>query len=430
MKKLEEITVYILPCVNPDGVDICLTKQISMRSGFFPIDPDTPNALVPTDLDGDGRILQMRWKDPNGMWKDGAGCESIMVPRLPHDTEGPFYQMHTEGTVENYDRSGKIKAPQGYDLNRQFPPDWSNPANEGHPGCFTESRTLMEFLTNHQNIFSVFDFHCGTRAMMFYLPENLPGANLVRRMMKLGKEITGMEIVRDGDYARQENHPPLTLSGTFCGYACHIFGIMSATIELGFGWDSIGMTPKEIWNAPDGFFEEKSVAKIVALHKKNGSVISAPWVKYNHPQLGEVEIGGRLFGNSGLMLAKDMNTVIPKVIDFLREIMNWHPRIEIADVEKEVLGENVVRVRADIINTGKMPTFIVNGSCTCNAHLPVRISIEGAEKILSRTETELGQLDVLQSKQIEWFVEAKTGTKLKVLAAHPRAGVTMVELTV
>ena len=76
------------------------------------------------DIDGDGRILQMRIPDPNGVWK--AHPERAAAHDPPRSDRRPaarYYRIVPEGTVEDYDgftlRVKKTK--QGLDLNRNFP---------------------------------------------------------------------------------------------------------------------------------------------------------------------------------------------------------------------------------------------------------------------------------------------------------------------
>ena len=209
------------------------------------------------------------------------------------------------------------------------------------------------------------------------------------------------------------------------------FGLIGATVELGNGWNSVGLTSREIWDAPDGIMVKEFLSRIIALHDAHGSKIAAPWVKYNHPQLGEVEIGGHIQGNAYFMLADDMLEILPKVTVFLREMMLWHPKLELVNVKADALGSDVVRVRADVINTGKLGTTVLKGATGFHARYPLRLQISGAEEVLSRGNVkEFPGLDALESQKAEWFVRAKAGTTLTVTATHPKGGVAKVNITV
>ena len=47
---LSRITVYILPCINPDGSNACVTKGQSIRSQVELLPDGTPNALIPQEI--------------------------------------------------------------------------------------------------------------------------------------------------------------------------------------------------------------------------------------------------------------------------------------------------------------------------------------------------------------------------------------------
>jgi len=69
---LDSRVFYICPRINPDGAEWALADHpILVRSGTrrYPYDEDPVEGLIIQDVDGDGRILQMRIRDPNGAWK-------------------------------------------------------------------------------------------------------------------------------------------------------------------------------------------------------------------------------------------------------------------------------------------------------------------------------------------------------------------------
>lgn len=431
-KLLETVTVYITPCINPDGCNTCVTTGMDIRSMVEKLPDGTPNALIAQDLDGDGKILTMRWEDPTGEWKMAPGCGNLMVLRQPGDTEGPFYHVCTEGLVANYNGSGPVKPMRRLDMNRQFAGNWKD-TNEGgdYPGRHVETRAVMEFLLSHPNIFACFDIHCGTRALIVDMTSNPSDNQALREMMALCKEITGIEPVAESNYGRALDAAPTVLPGVFRGYAQDTFGLLGATVELGNGWNSAGYSAKEVFEAPKGIMCEEMIAKIMALHEKHDSQIAAPWVPYDHPQLGKVEIGGHIHGNAYFMLAQDMLELIPKVTLFLQQIMQWHPRLDLVNVKAEPMGGDVVRVRADVINTGKLSTTVLKSAAGFHARYPVYLTVSGGEEMLSGiAKPQFAGLDPLEYQRVEWFVRAKPGTELTVTASHPKAGETSVQVTV
>ena len=112
-------------------------------------------------------------------------------------------------------------------------------------------------------------------------------------------------------------------------------------------------------------------------------------------------------------------------------MMQWHPRLELVNVKAETMSGDVVRVRADVINTGKLGTTVLKGATGYHAQYPLRLYISGAEEILNRDGIkEFGGLDALESQKLEWFVRAKPGTELTITATHPKGGVAKANVTV
>ena len=74
-------TIYLKPINNPDGHNLYMNTAQSNRSTVRPYDDDSDGLLdedTPDDLDGNGIILTMRWKDEKkGTWipdpKDSSG---------------------------------------------------------------------------------------------------------------------------------------------------------------------------------------------------------------------------------------------------------------------------------------------------------------------------------------------------------------------
>ena len=104
---LDTRAFYIIPRLNPDGAELALADRPRfIRSSVRPYPrTDQQDGLIEEDLDGDGRILLMRVRDPNGAWKPYPGDPRLLVPREPDDApgSGEFYRLLTEGTIQNYD---------------------------------------------------------------------------------------------------------------------------------------------------------------------------------------------------------------------------------------------------------------------------------------------------------------------------------------
>src|SRR5450755_2912413 len=126
---LDTRAFYICPRINPDGAEWALAdkpKWIRSSTRPYPFDEEDHAGLTIEDVDGDGRILQMRVEDPNGLWTAHPDEPRLLVRRDPVATGGTYYRVLPEGRLANYDGfTLPVKNPvQGLDLNRNFPGSW------------------------------------------------------------------------------------------------------------------------------------------------------------------------------------------------------------------------------------------------------------------------------------------------------------------
>ena len=102
-------TIYVVPRVNPDGAEAALAdRPRRLRSSTRPWpwnDPRPRPGFYADDLDGDGRVLQMRVVDPDGAWKQHPDDARLLVARGPADdpVAGPYYRLLPEGTIVDFD---------------------------------------------------------------------------------------------------------------------------------------------------------------------------------------------------------------------------------------------------------------------------------------------------------------------------------------
>ena len=82
---LDTRAFYIVPRVNPDGADAGLADRRFRRSSVRPYPTTSRKTGSTGNVDGDGRVLMMRLRDPNGSWKphpDDAAPDRAPAGRL------------------------------------------------------------------------------------------------------------------------------------------------------------------------------------------------------------------------------------------------------------------------------------------------------------------------------------------------------------
>ena len=106
LRCLQTRTLYICPRVNPDGAEWALDpvpKIVRSSIRPYPFDELLKDGLNVEDVDGDGRILTMRIRDPHGHWKVSADDPRLLVQRDPAESGGEYYRLLPEGTIRHYD---------------------------------------------------------------------------------------------------------------------------------------------------------------------------------------------------------------------------------------------------------------------------------------------------------------------------------------
>ncbi len=452
---------YIVPRVNPDGAEWALAdkpKVIRSSTRPYPYGDDPIDGLtLGEDVDGDGRILQMRIRDINGAWKAHPKEPRLMVRRDPIETGGKYYRILPEGLVKNYDGAIiNVRRPkEGLDLNRNFPAGWKTESDQRgagpYPASEPEARNLVEFITNHKNITGTMSFH--TMSGVLLRPyddrsdDEFPTEDLwtFQKIGDKGTEITGypnISVFHDFKY-----HPKQVITGGFDTWTYDHVGVFSWTVEF---WSPQKQAGIEKYKFIE-WYREHPLEDDFKLLKWNDEVLKGKgyvnWYAFNHPQLGKVELGGwddmNMWSNPPLeFLEKEISTFPDWIV--------WHalisPKLVPWEVSATSLGANTFRVRFVVENSGWLPTYVTKKALEKNLTRGVIAEIalpKGVTLESGKQREELGELEGRAYKpafpddldgttsdraKVEWVVKAKKGTKLKLTARHDRAGTIRTEV--
>lgn len=448
---LDSRTFYVVPRLNPDGAEWALADRPKyIRSSTKPYPrTDQLDGLFQEDIDNDGRILQMRVKDPNGAWKIHPTEPRLMVLRDPDEPPGgDFYRLFPEGSIQNYDGLLISAAPplQGLDLNRQFPIFWE--PKESGAGAFPlsepETRAAAQFVTAHPNITGSISFH--TFSGVHLRPptkggdDTLPTADLYtfKRIGEKGKALTGYPAI--SVFHEFKYDPKEYIKGTFDDWMYEHLGLYAWTTEI---WSVQRQAGIKDYKYID-WFREHPVADDLAILKWNDEVLGGKgyvdWYSFEHPQLGAVELGGWhgfvTWRNPPLAL---LEKEIAPLSDFAIYCCLISPCLAVRTVETASNGD-MHHIRFVVENTGWLPTNVSQKALEMKVVRELEVTIAlpvGARLVMGKERVMLGQLSGRDQKasamqwnsdftndraKAEWVVQAPAGTELTITATHPRAG--------
>lgn len=448
---LDSRAFYIVPRLNPDGAEWALADRPKfVRSSTRPYPRmDELDGLHQEDVDGDGRILQMRVKDPNGPWKAHPEDPRLMIPRQPDEPPGgDFYRLLPEGRLKNYDGVTINLAPslQGLDLNRQFPVFWG-PEQQGaghYPGSEPEPAAAMKWIADHPNITGSISYH--TFSGVYLRPptkagdDSLPTQDLYtyKRLGDKAKEMTGytaVSVFHDFKY-----DPKSSIKGTFDDWMYEYLGIYAWTCEIWSVQQQAGIKDYKFMD----WFREHPQADDIAIMKWNDEVLDGKgvidWYEYDHPQLGKVELGGwDLFHTWRNPPPQLLEKEVAQLSDFALYHCLVSPKLEWYQVDKKSNGRTHY-LRATVHNTGWLPTNVSKKAVEMKVVRELEVDLtlpDGAQLVTGKEKTMLGQLAGRDAKwsmpifggdataeraKVEWVIEAEPGMEVVITAVHPRAG--------
>ena len=368
---LDSRAFYLVPRLNPDGADWALeTPARIIRSSTrpYPFDEEDPYGLERKDLDGDGRILNMRVKDPNGPWRISDEDPRIMRRRHPGENGGTYYRMMPEGLFHNFDgvtlRARKIK--QGLDMNRNFPSGWRGESDQRGAGPFPTSepeiRAAVAAIVERPNICGAVTFHTFS-GVHLRPPSRIPDDELpaedvwaFKKIGQVGTEMTGYPSI--AVYHEFRYHPKEVITGVFDDWMYEHRGVYAWTTEIWSPQRQAGITDYKYteWFRDHPFEDDLKLLKWS--DEKLGGKGYIDWKPFNHPQLGEVEIGG---WDAAYAFRNPPPEFLESEITPLTAWVVWQamasPCLEIRDVQVEAVGD-AYRVRFIVHNSGWLPTNV------------------------------------------------------------------------
>ncbi len=421
-------TIYIMPKLNPDGSDYYLHNPDGMRSSVRPHDSDRDGALdddPPEDLDGDGYILQMRVRDESGALKTSPEDARLMV--AVEAGEKGEWRTYSEGIDNDGDGRFNEDGVGGLDINRNWPGQWQQEYIQNGSGPYAlsepETRYVAEFLLSHRNVTGIINHHMAGNFV--YRPptalhfDPVTGEEQPQSQADLAVlEFFGSKYT---ELINEQNVTPVFGRGGPPRFGA-IWGVM-----IGWGYDHYGVpswVPEMGSYAPFCDYDEDGNATELERLQWNDTEmdgkIFVDWKSFDHPQLGEVEIGGwvsKVFDGGRGTYTNTMTTPGPVFEEFLAEHTSWNnwmasmsPLVRVTEVTATPVESGFMKITATVQNQGYLPTNVTEQAIMTQTAKTVKvtISLDGAGLVFGDETLDIGHLAGNHSlpETVEWMIKS------------------------
>lgn len=174
---------------------------------------------------------------------------------------------------------------------------------------------------------------------------------------------------------------------------------------------------------------DRQILKWMDAEKIDGFV---NWTKTNHPDLGEVEVGGfKPYAVTNPPAAKiaELGGAHAKFALYLSSLF---ARVKVAKIEVVNHGGGVFRVKAEVENAGFWPTSLAHGQ-TARAVKPTMVQLGMDPKQILSGSAKTNFLPVLAGSgtraKYEWLIRGKTGEVVELVVQSEKGGTDTAKIT-
>ena len=352
---LAERTFYIVPTINPDGRENFLDEPNnphSPRSGLGARDNDGDGLVNEDgydDLDGDGNITMMRRRNPNGQWLTSPEDPRIMIRALP-DQKGEWDLLGYEGYDNDGDGLVNEDGEGYYDPNRNWPwrwqPQYVQGGSDAYPLSLPETRAVVDFITAHPNIAGAQSYHNNGGMILrgpgarqdAYRPQD---ERVYDQIGEVGEQILPgykyMVVWKD------------------------LYIVWGGELDWIYGARGVVTFSNELWS-DFGYFEKDSKRERYDQDQYKFDRLLllgeafVPWHKVQHPQYGEIEVGGFKKQYTRAIPAFLLPAEAHRNMAFTLYQARQMPLVRVDSVATRSLGGGLTEVTAIVINDRIVPT--------------------------------------------------------------------------
>jgi hypothetical protein len=452
---LARTTLYIAPRANPDAAAARFARPLAeVEATGTGVDDDRDRRMgedPPSDVDGDGVVAWMRWKDPEGEWILDPLDARALVKADPKKGQRGEYKLAREGRDLDRDETPSEDAPHDAIVNQNFAHEWQE--HGAHAGRFPmdepEARALAEFVLQHKDIALVVTY--GTLDTLVEKPKSVAdSAPPQKRIPQPGWLESDAALLaelgkRYGELTSNKTKGRGVDAGSFQAWAYQHRGLWSLAVPL---WDipldaeakNEKPEPSESKPAESQPAESKpaqrdkkdrdepkpsdDVKRLKWIDAQAEGARFVPWKPFQHPELGAVEIGGFAPFARSEPPTGEWNGIAKKELDFLLSLAADLPRIEIQELEARAQGPGLVEIEAVVANTALLPAAN-RAARRAEASRPLKAALvlpPGAKLVGGAAQTLIRDLDGLGRRELRWLVVCDRPGRIELRVDSDNAG--------
>jgi len=408
---VDEKVFYIVPSVNPDGLDFFLDETGSgARTGHVPVDSDGDGLFDedgPDDLNGNGVVEQIRKYVPGeGTHRISRVDPRLMEAVLPGE-KGDWILLGSEGLDNDGDGRVNEDPPGGYDGNRNYGAGWQPQYVQGgamdYPFQLPESRATQDFFASHPNIGGMQTYH-NAAGMILRPPGVAWNGDLPASDIRVYNEIgeNGERILPWFNY-HITWQGLYTIHGGSIDWANDGHGIVAFLNELWNGGQYYQSPLLQDQMEDDRTPISRGLDRFFFNDFLEFGDMWVDWAPFDHPEYGEVEMGGWKKYASRLNPRFMSMEVFHRNMAFTLYHADALPIMSVGETRVERLDNGLYRVWVDITNEKVVPTITARAMGT-KAVRPDLLTADGNVEIVAagwvRNKHFPGPIDLIDQEDL------------------------------
>ena len=139
------------------------------------------------------------------------------------------------------------------------------------------------------------------------------------------------------------------------------------------------------------------------------------WATFDHPQLGEVEIGGRVPYTDMVPKAEEIEKAIEAQVPWIYELSKGIPELSLEAQKIKDIGDGIYRLEVWITNEGKFHFPMAMGSRNkVPAPAVLTLQADGLEFLQGKERTPIASIEAGQKQKFTWLLRSGKSEKVKL----------------